>query len=92
MWQMFHDKLQSAVQLKKRNWPGSEFGVACGRLEDLNHIIFRCHLPKFVWTAIYEVLGWHQAPTSLEIFASDWMGDCYVMTGALMIFGLGIVC
>ena len=30
LWQLLHDKLQSAVQLKRRNWTGEVNCVLCG--------------------------------------------------------------
>jgi S-adenosylmethionine:diacylglycerol 3-amino-3-carboxypropyl transferase len=42
MWQMFHNKLQSADQLKKRNWKGEVNCQLCEGLEDMNHIMFKC--------------------------------------------------
>jgi hypothetical protein len=38
LWKMFHDKLQTVEQLKKKNWKGEINCVLYGRVEDVNHI------------------------------------------------------
>jgi hypothetical protein len=48
MWQMFHDKIQSADQLIKTNLKADKHYQLCGKVEDLNHIMFRCVSNRFV--------------------------------------------
>jgi hypothetical protein len=40
LWKVINDKIQSAEQLKKRNWPGSVACKLCGMLESTSHIFF----------------------------------------------------
>jgi hypothetical protein len=40
--QMFHDKLQYAEQLTRRNWKGDINCPLCGVVEDVDHVMFRC--------------------------------------------------
>jgi len=49
LWQIFNDKLQVAKSLVKRGWHGSSQCCLCACLEDINHILFKCHLAKLVW-------------------------------------------
>jgi hypothetical protein len=71
---MFHNKLQSADQLKKRNWKGEVNCQLCGGLEDMNHIKFKCVSSKFVWVFMKEAFGWAMYPSSFEDFLSNWVG------------------
>lgn len=58
----FHDRIQSAVQLKKRNWSGPEACKLCGELEPL--IIFCSAIAHFLWVFISDSLGWRAIPSS----------------------------
>jgi hypothetical protein len=39
MWQVFHDRLQTGEELKKRNWRGDEKCLVCGVVETRDHIL-----------------------------------------------------
>ena len=41
LWMLFHDQLQTAVQLKCRKWEGPKDCKVSGRVEDLDHLFFR---------------------------------------------------
>jgi hypothetical protein len=41
MWMASHDRIQCAVQLKKKNWSGAEECFTYGKLESLDHILFQ---------------------------------------------------
>jgi hypothetical protein len=64
LWQVINDNIQSAEQLKKRNWPGSIDCKMCGQAESTNHIFFHCALACFCWCVIRDVFGWATAPIS----------------------------
>jgi hypothetical protein len=66
---MFHDRLQTAVQLKCRKWVGPKECKLCGVIEDLDHLFFRCPTSQFIWCWVREF------PTSLEEFLSVVVGD-----------------
>lgn len=74
LWQMFHDKLQSAEQLKKRKWKGDIHCQMCKIVEDVNHIMFRCVCSKYVWSVIKEAFNWKRIPISIEDFSVHWLG------------------
>jgi hypothetical protein len=62
LWQVVHDKLQSAEQLKKWEWKGDIECQLCGKLENVDHILFRCVCSWFVWTVLKGTFGWSNAP------------------------------
>jgi hypothetical protein len=41
LWQMFHDKLPTALTFKRR-WHGSPLCRLCNKPETVNHIFFEC--------------------------------------------------
>jgi hypothetical protein len=73
LWQVINDKIQSAEQLKKRNWPGSVACKMCGVLESTAHIIFHCALASFCWCICRDALGWPFSPSD----AVDISNFCY---------------
>jgi hypothetical protein len=62
VWMCFRRKIQSASELVLKGWPGNADCVNCGRLENVDHIIFRCLVLAFVWSAIRDTYGKQQAP------------------------------
>ena len=52
MWQAMRGKLHAAVQICKRNGPGSELCALCGCTKDTDHIIFKCDLAAMFWCCI----------------------------------------
>ena len=40
IWMLAHDRIQSAVQLKKKKWSGSEACSTYDKIETSDHIIF----------------------------------------------------
>jgi hypothetical protein len=69
LWQVINDKIQSAEQVKKRNWPGSVACKMCGVLESTSHIFFHCALASFCWCMCRYALGWPFSPSDdVDIF------------------------
>jgi hypothetical protein len=66
LWQVCNDKIQSAEQLKKRNWEGPVECKMCGQVESTEHIFVECVLAKFGWSLYRDVFGWATTPNSLE--------------------------
>jgi hypothetical protein len=64
LWQVVHDKLQLAEQLKKHECKGDIECQLCGKLKNVDHILFRCVCSRFVWTVLKETFGWSIASTS----------------------------
>jgi hypothetical protein len=73
LWQVFQNRILTAQQLKVRNWKGSEFCSLCGQSEDVDHLLFRCHLAEFVWAFVSEALGWRDYPRSMSDLISNWI-------------------
>lgn len=63
LWRVVNDKIQSAEQLKKKNWHGPIECKMCGQMESSNHIVFRRALANFSWCIIRDVLGWPFSPS-----------------------------
>jgi hypothetical protein len=88
---VFNDKLQSVEQLKKREWKGEANCVLCGTLEDVDHIMLRCVMSRYVWSTMKEIFGWSHYPRSRVDFVDHCMRGSS-KTNKLMLFGLGAVC
>lgn len=73
LWQVFNNKLQVAQNLVKKGWKGNINYCVCGCLESIDHIFFKCHLAKYIWSFIKEVCQLNSYPTSLDDFNSTWL-------------------
>lgn len=65
-WLAVQDRLQSGVNLKNRNWEGSEKCILCGVDETSDHIFFNCAISRLVWFCFKEALGWDRCPSSMQ--------------------------
>jgi hypothetical protein len=52
---------------------GGERCVLCGLPEDIDHLIFKCSMAKFVWSFLGEALGWHGYPRRMDDLISNWL-------------------
>ena len=66
LWMVFHDRTQSAEQLKKRNWKGELNCMLCGVVETTDHILFQCPIANFLWSFLLDAFSWHSAPVSIQ--------------------------
>jgi hypothetical protein len=64
LWMAFHDRIQSAVQLRKRKWAGAKECKMCGAVENTNHILFTCPVAAFLWVFLNETLILGAIPSS----------------------------
>jgi hypothetical protein len=64
VWQLTNKKLQTAVELKNKKWKGDIRCYLCGRVEDTDHIFFRCSIAQFVWCCLHDIFALHGIPTS----------------------------
>lgn len=77
LWQLIHDRLQTANCLKKKGWKGSTACVLCKQKETVNHIFFRCPLAVYAWCIFRDCFGWSQIPNSIsDVWARMPSGKC----------------
>lgn len=72
-WLVVQDKLQTGVNLKKREWKGDGKCCLCGVEESGNHIFFNCHIARVIWFCVKEALGWERCPSNLNDFFDNWL-------------------
>lgn len=92
MWMLWHDRLQTADQLKTRNWDGPKECKLCREQEDANHIMFRCPLDTSLWCWIRYSLGWGKIPVNLADFMDRGLNEENKKNHERMIFLLAGVC
>jgi hypothetical protein len=56
LWQMIHNKLQTATTLKRRGWHGSPLCCVCDRPETVDHIMFQCVFQQYLWCCVRDPL------------------------------------
>jgi hypothetical protein len=66
LWQICNDKVQSADQLKKRNWARPVECKLCGQMEITEHIFIQCVVASSCWSVIRDVLEWPNKPVVME--------------------------
>ncbi|RLM55419.1 hypothetical protein C2845_PM10G10820 [Panicum miliaceum] len=66
LWMIWQDRLQTAVQLKKRKWDGPKECKLCNLTEDTDHLLFCCPPSTFIWCWVRDSLGWSEIPTTVE--------------------------
>ena len=64
-WMAWHDRIQTAQQLKRRNWDGSKRCKYCGLEESADHLLFQCPAAMVTWCWVRDSLGWPKIPTSI---------------------------
>lgn len=64
LWQMFRNRLPTSDNVAKRQGPSNGTCTLCGNAEDANHVFFRCHLARFVWSAVREAFSQSWNPSS----------------------------
>lgn len=75
MWMVAHDRIQSAIQLKKKKWAGPAECSASDKTETTDHILFQCHIAVFLWYFVRNVFGWQKSPTSCEDFLVEFVDN-----------------
>jgi hypothetical protein len=75
LWQVFHNKLQTALALAKRGWHGSPLCCICicKKVETVNHILFECVFSQYIWCCIRDAFGLQGYPTSVQEVISQWV-------------------
>jgi len=75
IWMLAHDRIQSAVQLKKKKWSRSETCSTCDKIETSDHIIFQCPIVVFLLSFLRYTFGWSKSPTSYEEFLLEFVDN-----------------
>lgn len=73
LWQIFNNKLPVTKSLTKRGWLGNKLCCLCECLEDVDHVLFKCHLAKVVWGMFQEISHLQIPPRSVKDFSSYWL-------------------
>jgi hypothetical protein len=65
-----HDRIQSSVQLNKKQWSGPKKCAVCDQLETTDHILFQCSIAVYLWSFLRDSFGWLRSPTIyVELFS-----------------------
>lgn len=73
LWQVFHNKLQTALNLCKREWHGSPLCCVCHKPETVNHILFECLFAQYIWCCVRDAFSLGGFPVSVQDLISEWM-------------------
>jgi hypothetical protein len=68
LWQLIRGRLPTCEQVAKRHDPSNGRCAMCGEIEDCNHIFFGCHLAKFLWAGVRELLKCDWNPSGIGHF------------------------
>jgi hypothetical protein len=79
LWQLIRGRLPSCEQVAKRHGPSDGLCALCGEIEDCNHIFFSCHLARFMWAGVRELLGCNWNPAG----AGDFVALAHRLPGPL---------
>jgi hypothetical protein len=71
----FRGKVQSALELSGRGWPGSIFCVSSGVAEDVDHILFNCPMARFLSCVIRDRMGKYLSPKSRDEFVEIFLSQ-----------------
>lgn len=74
LWMTWHDRIQTAQQLRKRNWNGSKVSKYCGKEETMDRLLFQCPIGMVTWCWVRDNLGWSKSPTSIKTFQENCLG------------------
>jgi hypothetical protein len=68
-WQLLKGRLPSSDHIHA--WGGASDGkcVLCGKLEDVDHIFFQCHLAEFLWSGVRAMFRVNWNPRNRQ----DWI-------------------
>jgi hypothetical protein len=79
LWQLIRGRLPSGDQLLKRNGPSDGRCALCGDWETCDHIFFTCHIARFMWAGIRDLLACSWDPAG----AADFVAIANGLTGRL---------
>lgn len=71
IWLVYQDRLQTGVNLRKKEWKGSKKCCLCG--ETTYHIFFNWPIARIIWFCFKEALGWDRIPISMKVISDSWI-------------------
>jgi hypothetical protein len=79
LWQLIRGRLPAGDQLVKRRGPSNGSCAFCGEWETCDHIFFTCHIARFMWAGIRDLLACSWDPAG----AADFVAIANGLTGRL---------
>jgi hypothetical protein len=86
LWQAFNNKLHVTKSLAKRGWKGDIHCCLCGLIESVDHLLFKCHLARLIWSTVKEIFNLEFCPSSLEEFSCIWLQGKGPLPSNLLMF------
>jgi hypothetical protein len=62
VWLVIRNIIQTADNLGKKRWQGSNLCQLCDEEENTEHLVFRCPIAVFMWAVIGDGLEWVDRP------------------------------
>jgi hypothetical protein len=66
LWQVCNDKIQSAEQLRMRNWESPLECKLCGSVESAEHLFLQCVVASYSSNILRDALDWPNRPVCIE--------------------------
>lgn len=66
LWQVVRNRITSGDQVQKRHGPGNGKCVWCGAVEDRDHVLFRCIVARFMWSALRKITSGSWNPSGFS--------------------------
>jgi hypothetical protein len=79
LWQLIRGRLPSCEQVAKRHGSSDGRCALCGEIEDCSHIFISCHLGRFIWAGVRELLSCSWNPAG----AGDFVALAQGLSGRL---------
>ena len=92
MWFLFKGVILTKDNLARRNWNGSK--TCCFffmKNETIQHILFDCHITKFLWRIVYISFGL-KPPDSISNVVGNWLGGVDSNIKNLIFIGASALC
>jgi hypothetical protein len=71
LWYLKRGVILTKDNLIRRNWRGGKQCVFYAQTETIQHIFFKCHFAKFIWTGVHIVLNIPKLFSAWHLF-NNW--------------------
>jgi hypothetical protein len=92
LWMVFQGRVQTTDNLSKKAWKGENKCKICLEEESVDHLIFTCPLPAFIWSVIKEGLNWERLSRSVKKFNDECLLQRGDKLNSMLFFLFGEVC